>query len=253
MFIEPLMAGEEAIQVLAEELYGKEHLSQALKAWHLLSDALTYYPCSNEDQYGPFRIGPSYPFVLGRDVQIPTVPFAHHGGNTICKTNYGAGYDANKNTGLIQQRLPGEIRCLHKMHALLVQGRKELEVLAEKLEGLRRDETLRLINMIRFMENTVTTAIHIKEWSIRKWKLHSLTDSGELLQIVEEMMEIAKVEIKNAEDTIPVVEADSRLGWEPSMEYIGDARHLKWKIKQVTQVLEWELTAYQELLRKQLQ
>ena len=103
------------------------------------------------------------------------------------------------------------------------------------------------------MENTVTTAIHIKEWSIRKWKLHSLTDSGELLQIVEEMMEIAKVEIKNAEDTIPVVEADSRLGWEPSMEYIGDARHLKWKIKQVTQVLEWELTAYQELLRKQLQ
>lgn len=249
------MPGEQAIASMAEELYGPEHVEQALKAWHLISEAHTYYVSSDEDQYGPFRIGPSYPFILGRDVKIPTVPYAHFGGNTICNTNYGAGYGINyyiRAAGLLQQRLPGEIRNLHKMHGLLTQGRAVLEDLTEKLDGLRRDELLRLINLIRFMENTVTTGIHIKEWSIRKWKLHCLTDPAELLQITEEMMEIAKAEIQNAEDTIPIVEADSRLGWEPSMEYIGDARHLKWKIKQVTQVLEWELSAYKSLFEKQL-
>jgi hypothetical protein len=44
------------------------------------------------------------------------------------------------------------------------------------------------------------------------------------------------------------VEADARLGWEPSMEYIGDAAHLRWKIRQVTYVIENELAAYQRVI-----
>ena len=62
------------------------------------------------------------------------------------------------------------------------------------------------------------------------------------------MTALAQAEIANAEATIPIVEADSRLGWEPSMEYIGDAAHLRWKIRQVTQVIETELRAYQRVI-----
>jgi hypothetical protein len=62
------------------------------------------------------------------------------------------------------------------------------------------------------------------------------------------MTALAKAEIQNAENTIPLVEADSRLGWEPSMEYIGDARHLRWKIRQTTQVIDNELKLYQEVI-----
>lgn len=249
------LSGEQAIAKIAEEYYGKEHLEAAKKAWHLLSEAYTYYISSDEDQYGPFRIGPSYPFILGRHVQIPSVPYAVAGGNAICSIDYGAGYGTNyyrRAAGLPQQRLPGEIGCLHKMKDLLAEGRKELENLADTLEGLRREETLRLINMLQFMEHTVVTGIHIKMWVLRKWKLHCLTDPKELLTIVEEMIEIAKAELKNAEETIPIVEADSRLGWTSSTEYIGDARHIRWKIKQLTQVLEWELSGYRELFEKQL-
>ena len=55
------------------------------------------------------------------------------------------------------------------------------------------------------------------------------------------MVELGEAEIKNAEQTIPLVQADSRLGWEPSMEYIGSEYHLRWKIRQVRQVLDNEI------------
>ena len=61
------------------------------------------------------------------------------------------------------------------------------------------------------------------------------------MKLLEEMIEIGRKEIENAKQTIPIVEEDSRLGWEPSMEYIGDAAHIQWKIRQVTQVIEKEL------------
>ena len=52
--------------------------------------------------------------------------------------------------------------------------------------------------------------------------------------------------------TIPLVEFDSRLGYEPSMEYMTDVWHIEWKIRQVTQVLENELPGFVEVLKKQL-
>ena len=59
---------------------------------------------------------------------------------------------------------------------------------------------------------------------------------------------IAEAEIKNAEDTIPLVRLDSRLGWEPSMEYMCDENHLVWKIKQVRLVMA-ELDMYAASLK----
>ena len=70
-------------------------------------------------------------------------------------------------------------------------------------------------------------------------------------RLITEMTDIARKEIENAERTIPLVEADSRLGWEPSMEYIGDARHIRWKIRQVTQLIEQELPEYRKVIHAQ--
>ena len=58
------------------------------------------------------------------------------------------------------------------------------------------------------------------------------------------MLAVGQAEVENAEQTIPLVEADSRLGWEPSMEYICDKAHLEWKLRQVRQVLQMELPRY---------
>ena len=64
---------------------------------------------------------------------------------------------------------------------------------------------------------------------------------------------IGRAEIANAEATIPLVQADSRLGWEPSMEYIGSEYHLRWKIRQLRQVLEQEIPRYERGLQSLLE
>ena len=45
---------------------------------------------------------------------------------------------------------------------------------------------------------------------------------------------------------IPLVEVDSRLGWEPSMLYMTDKWHLEWKIRQLNFVLDIELGKLRE-------
>ena len=43
---------------------------------------------------------------------------------------------------------------------------------------------------------------------------------------------------------------DSRLGWEPSMEYTTDRAHLEWKLEQLRRVVEEELPELIEKLRE---
>lgn len=254
LFTRPFVTGETALRAVAEELYGPENLEEVLQAWHLLSEAHTYYPCTNEDQYGPFRVGPSYPFILDETATIPKVPYAIHGGNGITIVDYAYSYavsythESAVHLGFRQNRITGEIRSLETMRQLQQQARAKLEAIAARLDGARKDDCLRLCNLIHFLENTATTAIHAKQWAILRWKFPTLTEKAELQKWVDDMTALAQAEIANAEATIPIVEADSRLGWEPSMEYIGDAAHLRWKIRQVTQVIETELRAYQRVI-----
>ena len=256
MFTLPSVSGEDAIKAAAQELYGPENADAALEAWQLLSQAHTYYPCTNADQYGPFRIGPAYPFVLGGAVSIPTVPHAIHGGNRITYPDYARSVAvsstdfASMQTGFRHCKTDGEIRSLEKMRTLLTAGREKMEQLTQKLTGIRRADCLRLCNMIHFMENTATTVIHAKHWAKLRWQFPTLTDPDDLTRWTEDMLALAKAELANAENTIPLVEADSRLGWEPSMEYIGDARHIRWKIRQLTQVIENELPCYPKVIGK---
>lgn len=77
------------------------------------------------------------------------------------------------------------------------------------------------------------------------------TESGKIKQILDEMVKIAEDEIINAENTIPIVEIDSRLGWEPTMDYMTDAEHLRWKIEQVKRVIANEIPSYLEGLSAQ--
>ena len=49
--------------------------------------------------------------------------------------------------------------------------------------------------------------------------------------------EIVREENENALRTVPAVEYDSRLGYEPSMEYMCDADHLYWKVERTNDAL----------------
>ena len=247
MITEPVQDADTALYTLACQLYGKANAEKVLEAWEHISKAITYYPSTNEDQYGPMRIGPAYPLIFRADVKIPTVDYAHFGGNRICFTDYGSDYLYHitnlyvKAVEPMQQRFPKEISCLEKLRTCLQTGRAILEDLPAPVSGWRAEEAERFIGLVKFIENTALTAIHTKQWNILRWQMKTETDTDTLLDMQRKMIEIGRKEIANAEATIPLVEADSRLGWEPSMEYIGDAAHLRWKIEQTTRVLEMEI------------
>ena len=91
------------------------------------------------------------------------------------------------------------------------------------------------------MEHTTRTTINVKRWNVLRHKCAAETDSKKLLELHQQMIELGEAEIQNAEATIPLVQADSRLGWEPTMEYMADPYHLNWKIDVTRKVMEEEV------------
>ena len=73
------------------------------------------------------------------------------------------------------------------------------------------------------------------------------TMASELARLLDEMDRICRRELDNAFSTVPLVEFDSRLGYEPSMEYMCDAAHLEWKIGLLRNVIEKEIPALSDV------
>ena len=74
------------------------------------------------------------------------------------------------------------------------------------------------------------TGYNTKRWYVAKSKLLTEQESEQIQKLISELSQIAEEELQNAESTIPLVEADSRLGWEPGMDYLGGKHAIEWKI-----------------------
>ena len=231
---------EENLAMVLSAHFGAENLEKTDAALKLWSEAITYYSPTGEDQYGAFRVGPSYPFCLGRLINIPSVPHAMFG-NSICVPQYCTEFSGK--ASLISIRVWKEIEYLKKMKELLDQG----IVILESIEN-KNDELLYLVNMGHFMSHYVQTGIHAKQWHTLKCRFDSVQDTDELETILNEMEALLLAERENAETSIPYVELDSRLGWEPSMEYMCDKEHIEWKLREVDYVLQSELVNYRKSL-----
>ena len=85
-----------------------------------------------------------------------------------------------------------------------------------------------------------------KKTSALKAKLSATESKEEALALLDRIEAVMRAEYANVEAAIPVAELDSRLGWEPSMEYTGDAACLRWKLRQ----LDYELNTTLKVYRK---
>lgn len=236
---------EQTLRRLAERDFGEAHADRVIEAWSLWSDGIRHCLSTNEDQYGPFRIGPAFPLVLNRAVKVPESPFAMFG-NRIFNTLYGPA-DSGRSS-LLSFRLPVEIEYITVMRDRFVAGADILEAMVSGLPDRQRGQALRQINLGRFISRCAQTTIHVKRWYQHKLLLLAATREEDVHAHVEAMRKIAAAEIENATGTIPLVQQDSRLGWEPSMEYMCDEAHLRWKIRQVQLVVDGELATYEKAL-----
>ena len=236
------------IRAIAVRDFGEENADKVLDAWKYMSDGIRKYVSTDEDQYGPFRIGPAYPLLLLDDTVIPSPDFAHFKNNYICHPMYN--FDITK-----MARLNYEINSISEMRELFKKGADIFEEILPSIPANRLDDAKRMYGLARFIENSAKTTVNVKKWHILKHKLgfkptmhiigpakndfvlnEEIFDAipvKERNAIILEMKAIAEAEIENAKATIPLVDFDSRLGWEPSMEYMCDREHLEWKIKHV--------------------
>ena len=233
----PRVQADEILNRIAVRDFGPDGGPLAVKAWEAWSDASRDYVPTNEDQYGPFRVGPSFPLLFdGEKEPFPDAPYAHFG-NEILTTDYKP---------VKPEEVSAEIELLQRMLSRWNEGIDLLEQAAGNVTGTKHEGALGMLGLGRYIRNGIVTTIHTKQWWLLKQRLAKQTDAGKTAQILEEMVRLGEAEIANAEQTIPLVEADSRLGWEPSMEYMTDREHLEWKIAQLRRVLEEDIPAYSQ-------
>lgn len=217
----PRMDYETVLKELIGRDYGEKNTDAVREVFRNYSDAIRAYVSTNPDQYGPFRIGPAYPLLYKEEAILESPEYATHKNNTICFTMYG--YDADK-----LHYLSYEMESLSKMEALLKKGSDALLPVIDSLTGRQKENALDLYGIGRFMQYTARTAINTKKWYLLK--LDFMKESADRKAISEKMETIALDEIENAKSALPLVDRDSRLGFEPSMEYMCDRAHLEWKI-----------------------
>lgn len=227
------------IKILASR-YGEENKSAVNSALEYWSEAIRNYIASNYDQYGPFRIGPAYPMSLLRKF-IPKEAKHANFGNKILFPDYRPYEHGDAFLSSPSIRVNTELKFLANMDVLLSKG-------IEILDGINNpnDELTELTELGKYIRCCVRTAINTKNFVSARAKMDASSDTEAIKECLEKMEKSAQAEIENAKSAIPLVRHNSRLGWEPSMEYLGDAEHIEWKISQVEFMLNVELERFKK-------
>lgn len=214
--------------------FGEKDKNTVDKALYKWSEAFKYITPTIEDQYGVFRIGPAYPFWIHSSTFPPQNDKAMHKYADMIRPRYTM--SPKRGPGAV--RVPKELRSIEKTAELLAEGIRILETIDSPNE-----ETERLLNMGRYMYRTTLSGINHKKFYLALNDYNYSSDRDKIFAAVEKIEKILTDERANAEATIPLVENDSILGFEPSMDYVGDKDHLLWKIRQV----DYELSRIPQL------
>lgn len=236
---------EATFAAIAQRDFSKEAVPYVLEAWKCWSEGIRHHQPTGEDQYGPYRIGPAYPLTFLRSITLPTSWYALFG-NRIVIVPYEPGGGSRQSAA--RARIDVEIDSLRLMTDLWRQGNASLEKALELTPAKKQEEGKRLLILNQFIVHMVQTAINCKLWWKLKQRLNNEPDPVRAGFLLDEMEQLALQEIDNTEAAIPLVNADSRLGWEPSMDYMAGEEQLLWKINQVRTVLDIEFADYRKSL-----
>ena len=142
--------------------------------------------------------------------------------------------------------LPG-VRIFDEM-ALINEVREHLEAGLKKLTAIENaNENLEKLKALAgFMINSCKTAVHVKELYIALERLHIAGTKENAAKLLDEIEAIIRKERENVLDSIPIVQVDSRLGWEASMEYQADEQCLNWKLRQLDYELNFTLPKFRK-------
>ena len=236
-FLYPTEPYEEVLKKILASRYGKENIAAVDEALRDFSEAINHLTPTKADEHGALRVGPAHPLNLFAQIKIPADKDAHFG-NRIW---YPHVYTTGGWQSLHSLRVRDEMASMQMMVEHMEKGLARLYAIPNPNDAL-----LRLTGLGQFISNTVKTCVAAKKMYILDARLRASGDPEEILAIADEIEEVVKADRKVAEDTIPIVERDSSLGYEPSMHYMTDKWHLEWKLRHSDFVLNTELRELRE-------
>lgn len=217
MFTEGGIPFDEHIRLVAARDYGAENADEVLAHWKRWSDLAQDYVPSDANQYGPFRIGPAYPFTFGHPPaeykSFPVKKYASNGPR-ICRFDYlKEGYVPQLTPERMDaEYMAKELELLEPMAAAYEKG-------AAAFAAMRGEKAAQMANFAAYLGACTRTALNVKRGAIA---FLAKDEAG--------ILKAAQDEYANAKKALEFVENDSRLGWEPSMEYTGGAEQIRWKL-----------------------
>lgn len=257
-FMTPATDMNALLRRIVERDFGAENADEMIEVFDLFSEGMAHCVSTNEDQYGPARVGPAYPLFFKEWELIPVGPESRVAPNFEAYPVYTYNLD---NTA----RLQYETDEYMTMARLFDEGIRRMTTIVANMTGRDGEEAEKMLGVAKYIANTARTIYHVKRWHFLKGKLgiyvdgkatwvggrKGIEDAKKAVKplvpaknprpIVLELIEILKAEIANAEATIPLVEADSRLGFNQEIDYASSAEQLRWKIAWAEKTMKEEL------------
>ena len=244
---------ESFLRGLAEGSFGVAAGRRLMTAWRLWSKSIGLLPATAYDQYGPLRVGPSYPlhFFRGNAPNLPSDPGMRHGSCIVEPFYAPEGFFVRgpHNDIPIQLRVEHELRSVKRLEVAWQKGLEALEGGLSEVSAQGRGEYVRILALGRFIGHTLRTLRNAKQWWKLRMKLREGIAERAAAKVLGEMRAVAEDELLNAKEVAKTLAVDSRLGWEPSMGYLTDSARLAWKIKRLRHVLAREMPEYLRSLR----
>jgi len=224
---------ETILRKIAARDFGESNVGKALEAWRHWSRAADDYVPTDENQYGPCRIGAAYPYnFFGPDLQegwnppkdFPLDPGARF---RICFFDFakpipGLGMAA---VTLDPENERKEIELFESQAADYAAGAELMRTIAAVLPEDRRTEALRQAALGIYLKCACQTTVNLK----RGRQAFRKGDRAEVERI-------ARREYANAREALSAVDADSRLGWLCSSGYTGGRPQIEWKLRKMREL-----------------
>ncbi len=252
-FRSPELDLDQLLYRIAQRNFGRQAADDAVEGWRLWSEAINSYTPGFDDQAGPLRVGPAYPLVFqmilypvakGR-ITYPTTAASPVGARWIHPVYQPEHIPGMSNCG---RRIREDIKIMTHASALWEQGTACMRKMLTAVPENKRSDAGKMVGVGDFCGHAIKTMLHVKRWWLLNRQLEIEYDPLKAHAILDEMLQLIEAETRNVKETIPLTDADSRLGWEPSMDYVGSSWHLQWKLFQLKELKENTIPAYRETL-----
>ncbi len=247
----------EILRKIAVRDFGEAAAELVLAGWQKWSDAIASYTPGFDDQAGPLRVGPAYPFIFypvlypfaEQGMHFPFPEFAYRGErnlNTLYKPEHVPGHT------FIGRRIREDLKIMPAALATWQEGERLMDQALKLVPERKKDAAALQVGIGKFFTHTLRTMIGIKKWYLINREIELSDDFEKANDLLDQMVALLEEEKQNVLETMELVEADSRLGWEPSMEYCCDKEHLLWKLGRIDNVLTYTIPHYRATVKAEM-